>query len=201
MSVSIGAAPATSASPVVTNTAVGGTLAGLLTLVAALVASVTKNGFSLGDALAALSGAGISVSGLVTLALHHSAALRHDTAIAVAAVPDLTTLRSDVDALKPVASDVKSLVEEVAPGLDSRIDVEAAKATAKIQAVASEVEAKLGITSEQATVISHKVITDVLTALGVTLPPGLTPTVAPVTAGRAGADTAPPADSVPAPGA
>lgn len=181
------AAPTASASPVVTNTAVGGTVAGVLTVVAALIASVTKNGFNLGDAITALSGAGITVSGLVTLALHHSAALRHDATLAVAAVPDIEKLRGDLDGLLPVVGDVNHILADVAPGLDRKIDSAVAKATSDITAIATQVEATTGVTAAQAKVLAHQTITEVLTALGVTLPAGLTPQTPPVTAGQAGA--------------
>lgn len=178
------AAPTASTSPVVTGTSLGAVGAGALAILGALVASVTNNGFNLADAITALSGALFGAGGLATMGLHHNAALQHDAALAVAAVPDLEALRSDVNNVLPV---VNRLVGDVAPGLEAKITAVEAKAKSDISAIATQVEATTGVTAAQAKALAHQTITEVLTALGVTLPAGLVPQTPPVTAGQAGA--------------
>lgn len=164
-------APA-SASTTVTTATSGGLLGGLAILVTALIAGVTKTGFNLSDTIAALSGAGVSVGSLASLAFHHSAALKHDAQLAVADVPDLTQLRSDVNDVLPVITDVNHLLHDVAPGLDQKITDTASTISADVRGLAAQVEASVGVTEPQVKAWARQALIELVGAVPtVAVPP------------------------------
>lgn len=172
-----------SASTTVTTATSGGLIGGLLIVVTALIAGVTKTGFNLTDTLTALSGAGISVGSVASMAFHHSAALKTDAQVAVAAVPDLTKLRSDVDTVLPVVGDVNGLLAEIAPGWAAKIDAAAAKTAIDVRGLAAQVEASVGVTPQQVKTLARQALIELVDAVPGASPippaPGAAPADAP----------------------
>lgn len=170
----------------------GGLLTGLLAIFLPLLQAFPQHVPASTESAAVYSGMAMvvtSVGGwLVAHGVIHVAQLKHDAAIAVADVPDLSRLAAQIE---QTALQGDHVLKIVAPGLDGRIDELAQNYKRDIAGLAEQVASHVGLTVPEAEALAKKVYLEIANAFPAPTASAATPTSVTTTAPQAPA--APPA--------